>query len=65
MAAAMSRRTPPAEIEDSWPTSPTRRTLAPLRSASVIIASSPAVAALPASSTMIRVSGPTCSNQSG
>ncbi len=43
VASAMSRRMPPAEIDESCPSLPIRRTLAPLRSASVIIASSPSV----------------------
>lgn len=61
----MSRSAPPAEIDANWQSSATSRTLAPLPCASAIIASRPAVDAMPASSTMINVSGPMSINHCG
>ena len=61
----MSRRTPPAAMAASCRSSPTRRTLAPRSRANrVTVARSP-VAAMPASSTMIRVLSSTASAQAG
>ena len=53
VVAAMSRMTPPAEMEPSWQSSPTRRMLAPRARAWVITASRSRVPAFPASSMMI------------
>ncbi|SLC74293.1 Uncharacterised protein [Mycobacteroides abscessus subsp. abscessus] len=65
VSSAISRSTPPAEMEASWPSSPTSRTLAPLARACAMSASSSSVPALPTSSTMTMVSGPMRRNQSG
>ena len=61
--AAMSRSTPPAEMEASCWSSPIRRTLAPWAMAYPMTASRSAVEAMPASSTMSRVSASMASNQ--
>ena len=55
--STMSRSTPPAETEASCLSSPMRRTLAPVAMAWAMTASRPAVEAIPASSTTIKVVG--------